>query len=113
AQVFKQTDPDTLAFLIGYFTITPTLNYDIEDRYLIENEFMAYLLQQSLQQTSQYFINISNRGSVLKGLPELSSYIRQTKAQGFVESASQLQDYLYKHYGLTAGRIPLVSRRKT
>ena len=53
--------------LTGYFTITPTLNYDIEDRYLIENEFMAYLLQQTLQQTPQYFINMSNRGSVLKG----------------------------------------------
>ena len=113
AQVFKQADPGTLAFLTGYFTITPTLNYDIEDRYLIENEFMAYLLQQTLQQTPQYFINMSNRGSVLKGLPELSSYIRQTKAQGFTDSASQLQDYIFKHYGLTAGRLALVSRNKS
>lgn len=110
AGVFKQADQKTRDFLIGFFTITPTLNYDIDDRYLIENEFMAYLLQQNLQQTAQYFINMSNRGSVLNALPELSSYIRETKAQGFIDSASVLQDFLFTRYGLTAGRLALVSR---
>lgn len=112
AQVFNNADPSTLAFLLGYFTITPTLNYDNTDEYLIKNEFMAYLLQQSVQQTPQYFINIANRSSVIKGLPELSHYIKQTKGQGFADSASQLEDFIFSHYGLTAGRLALVSRSK-
>ncbi len=111
--VFAGADPGSLAFLLGYFSITPTLNYDIDDSYLIENEFMAYLLQQSLEQTSQYFINISNRGSVLKALPELGSYILETKAQGFVDSAAELELFIFNSYGLSAGRIPLVNRKRS
>jgi hypothetical protein len=109
-EVYNQSDIKTRDFLLSFFTITPTLNYDIDDRYLIENEFMAYHLQQNLQTTAKYFINMANRGSVLKGMPELSRYVRKTQAQGFVDSALKLQDYIYEHYGLTAGRVWLVSR---
>ena len=44
----------SLEFLLKYFSVTPSLNYDIKDEYLVQNEFMAYLLQQPLSEVADY-----------------------------------------------------------
>ena len=36
--------------------------------------------------------------------PELCRYIKKTKAQGFVESAMHLDEYLYNRWGMQTGR---------
>lgn len=108
-QVFNEADPKSLEFLINYFTKTPTLNYDIEDQVLLENEFMAYLIQQSLSRVADYFAkNLAIRGSVIKDYPVLAKYVRDTKGTGFYESAKKLSYYLYDRWGLAAGRATLV-----
>lgn len=109
-QVFIASDPLSRDFLIGYFTTSESLNYDIDNEYLLKNEFMAYHLQQSIGNAGQYFVNIASRPTVRKDLPELSKYVRDTKGRGFTEASRELDAFIYQKYGLSAGRVSLVSK---
>lgn len=112
-EVFNASDPNSRDFLMGYFTTSETLNYDIDNDYLLKNEFMAYLLQQSIANTGQYFVNIASRPSVIKNLPELSLYVRNSRGSGFTEACRELDAFIYKSYGLAAGRVRLVGRTRS
>ncbi|MCR4790241.1 MAG: hypothetical protein K5839_04105 [Treponemataceae bacterium] len=105
SELYAQTDPKSIEFLKAYFTVTPSLNYNIEDQYLLENEFMGYLVQQRLSDVADYFgRNLPTRKFVRQNKQELSQYMIDTKAQGFVEAGEKLDSYLFKRWGFNLGR---------
>ena len=109
--VFNTMDKKSLNFLLRFFQIQSSLNYNLEDTYLIQNEFMAYVMQQSVANTESYFAkNLACRGTMIRGEPELSSYVRETNGIHFVQSSQLLSDYVFSRWGLESGRIALVSR---
>lgn len=109
--VYNNSDSKSIDFIKSYFSVTPSLNYDIDDSYLMENEFMAYLLQQGLSFTVNYFaMNLANRKYINKENPEIANYIKNTNASGLEEAAKKLDKFIYENYGMNAGREWLVLR---
>lgn len=109
AKVYEATDPMSLNFLTRYFSVTASLNYDLKDTYLIQNEFMAYIMQQPVNLVAEYFTKIlATKKTINKTNPELVEYILQTNAQGFVISAKQIDSYLRARWGYAGGRVWLV-----
>jgi len=109
AACFYTIDPKAHDFLIDFFKSQPSLGYDVTDEYLIINEFMAYILQQPLNQVVKYFTGIASWQTVTEYSPELSAYIRETKAQAFEDAAVMLNEYLFDHWGIESGNISLIS----
>ena len=111
ASVYDNADPLSLHFLHRYFNLQASLNYNLDDTYLMHNEFMAYVMQQSVAQTGSYFAdNLAQRGSMLRAEPELCAYIQDTKGSGFSKASQVLSDYVFQRWGMEAGRISLVGR---
>lgn len=108
--VYYTFDPTSLEFLIDYFKSQPGLGYDVNDEYLMHNEFMAYIMQQKLSEVANYFVHCANRGSVIEYTPKLAAYVRQTQGRGFEDAAFALNDFVYDKYGIVCGNISLVSR---
>lgn len=108
--VYYTFDPTSLEFLIDYFKSQPSLGYDINDEYLMHNEFMAYIMQQKLSEVSKYFVHLANRGTVVDFTPELASYVRKTEGRGFEDAANALNDFVFDKYGIVCGNIALVNR---
>ena len=108
--VYYTFDPDSLDFLIDYFKSQPSLGYDVNDEYLMHNEFMAYIMQQRLSEVANYFVHLANRGSVIEFTPKLAAYIRKTEGRGFEDAATALNDFVYDKYGIVCGNIALVGR---
>ena len=108
--VYYTFDPTSLEFLIDYFKSQPSLGYDVNDEYLMHNEFMAYIMQQRLSEVPKYFVHLANRGSVIKFTPQLSAYIRKTEGRGFEDAAIALNDFVFDKYGIVCGNIALVNR---
>lgn len=106
-QAFRQTDPRAVLFLRRYFEVYPTLQYNTDDDYLMQNEFMAYLLQQGSGSLQQYYNGISWFRIMRKTEPALCRYIRETNADAFMQAAAQMSSFLYTTWGLRAGRIRL------
>lgn len=110
AEVRNTTDRKSLDFIYGYFESQPSLGYDPSDEYLMQNEFMAYILQLGVSNVSSYFAeNLAWRGSVMNAMPELSAYIRETNAAGIVEAAQKLDDFVFDTWSMNAGRPWIVS----
>ncbi|NLM01264.1 MAG: hypothetical protein GX220_07430 [Treponema sp.] len=109
--VFEKVDSTEWAFMKSYFVNTPNLSYNPKDDYLLKNEFMAYLLQQSTKACSSYFAdNLANRKFVNAATPELCKKIKETRAQSLTDAAIALDNYVYENYALNAGRVFLISR---
>lgn len=109
SDVYAQCDRTSLEFLLKYFSVTPSLNYDIKDTYLIENEFMAYLLQQQLSEVADYFTKIlATKRSINERCPDLVNYVLETEGMAFYDSAVKLDSYLSEKWGFASGRIWLV-----
>ena len=108
--VYYTFDPDSRAFLIDYFKSQPSLGYDVNDEYLMHNEFMAYVMQQRLSEVANYFVHLANRGTVINYTPKLAAYVRKTEGQGFEDAAYALNDFVYDKYGIVCGNIALVNR---
>jgi hypothetical protein len=107
-RVFRSMDPRAIGFLETYFTVVDSLGYDTDDPYLMENEFMAYLMQQPLDRVGAYFTGvISERYLRFGGEKELERYIAETDASEFVRAASALNDYAFSRWGLAGGRVGL------
>lgn len=104
-ELYDKTDSNSVEFLKAYFTVTPSLNYNIDDEYLLKNEFMAYLIQQPLSSTEKYFSeSLATRYYINRENPELANYIKETKASGLVESASKLDKYIFERWNFNLGR---------
>ena len=110
AAVYYTFDPDSRQFLLDFFESQTGLGYDIEDEYLMHNEFMAYIMQQRLKDVSEYFVGRANLYSVRVFTPELAQYIRETNAKGFEDAAIILNDYVFDTYGIKGGSVGLVNR---
>lgn len=108
--VYYTMDPKSREFLIDFFRSQDNLGYDTNDEYLMNNEFMAYIMQQRLSEVAKYFIHLANRGSVMKYTPELAAYIRNTEGKGFEDAAMALNEFVFDKYGIVCGNIALVSR---
>jgi len=109
AEVFQQTDPRSVLFLRRYFEVTPTLNYNTADEYLLQNEFMAYILQQSSGYLQWYYLNrLSRQWAISKAEPKLCEYIRSTKAEPFMQAAARMSSFLYTRWGIVGGRVALI-----
>ena len=108
--VYYTFDPDSLDFLIDYFKSQPSLGYDVNDEYLMHNEFMAYIMQQRLSEVANYFVHLANRGSVIEYTPKLAAYVRKTEGRGFEDAANALNDFVFDKYGIVCGNIALVNR---
>ena len=108
--VYYTFDSDSRDFLIDYFKSQPSLGYDVNDEYLMHNEFMAYIMQQRLSEVANYFVHLANRGTVINFTPQLAAYVRKTEGQGFEDAANALNDFVFDKYGIVCGNIALVSR---
>jgi hypothetical protein len=108
SRVYRSMDPRAIEFLHSYFTVFASLGYDTSDPYLMENEFMAYLLQQPLDRVGPYFTGvISDRYRKRGGDPKLLEYISSTNATDFVRAADELNDYVFTRWGIAGGRVGL------
>lgn len=104
------TDMDTRAvdFLETYFSIVTSLGYDRTDQFLMENECMAYTLQQPLNRVSDYFSGtIRERLTRYSGSDNLADYIEQNAAEDFVTLGRNLETYVFSRWGLSGGRVGL------
>jgi hypothetical protein len=108
AAVFYTMDQTSLDFLMKYWHTQSDLDYDTNDTYLVHNEFMAYLMQQPLPEVADYFVHLANRGSVMKGIPELAAYVRRNNGMQFEDAARVLNEYAFANWGLSCGRVSLV-----
>lgn len=104
-RVFDMTDKRSIEFMVGYFTTTPGLNYDISDTNLMANEFMSYLLQQRVSDVANYFVGLANRATVQSRIPNEAAYVRSTQGLGFAEAARHFDEYVFARWSLNAGRV--------
>ncbi len=107
--VYNVMDPFSMQFLIDYFKSQSNLGYDTNDSYLMHNEFMAYILQNTEGNAGSYFVNKASWPSVKKVTPDLCRYIIETGGSGFDDCQAMLQDFLYDKYKLKSGNIGLCS----
>lgn len=110
AAVYYTMDSMTRDFLIDYFKSQTSLGYDTNDDYLMNNEFMAYIMQQGVNHVVNYFVTHAKWETVRKYTPELSDYIIKTNASGFEDAAHMLNDFVFDKYGIICGNIALVRR---
>ncbi len=106
----QSADPRALDFLFRYFQVTPSLNYDTSDTYLMQNEFMAYMLQRPVSVCEKYFTDMAARTHAQTFIKEEADYILETKAESFVGASQMLEDYVSSRWNLAAGRVWLLSR---
>ena len=101
-------DSKTRDFLIDYFKSQTALGYDTNDDYLMNNEFMAYIMQQGVNSVVNYWVTHAKWNSVQTYTKELADYIIKTNARGFEDAAIMLNDFVFDKYGIICGNIALV-----
>jgi len=111
ASLYYTMDQKALHALLTYFRVTPTLNYDLSDDYLMKNEFMAYMLQRPVSQAREYYMNLASRSHAQTKMKAEADYILETNADGFVSAATMLDQYVSDRWNLAAGRVWLVNRQ--
>jgi hypothetical protein len=102
-------------FILSYFD---SQRYDLEDEYLMVNEFMAYCLQQSVSAAGNYFgktladrINDNSwRRQVLPPKDEAAGNWPELAA-AFTAEAEAFSNYVNRRWGLAAGRVRRVAVR--
>jgi hypothetical protein len=102
-------------FLVSFFGFQ---QYDTADEYLMVNEFMAHILQQSVSQASRYFgqtqpaiLEVTWRKAHLPAKDEASNSWPSLAAT-FTREAEAFSAYVNKRWGLAAGRVHLVTVRE-
>jgi hypothetical protein len=105
---FQQLPSSARRFIVSFFEYQ---QYDVKDEYLLVNEFMAHILQQSVSQAGNYF------GSQIPGLLEstwrFSVLPPKDEASGswpslaavFTGEAQAFSAYVSQRWGLDAGRV--------
>ncbi|MCK9169837.1 MAG: hypothetical protein M0P01_05430 [Treponema sp.] len=106
--VYYTMDQKSLEFLTNFWHTQADLDYDMNDTYLVHNEFMAYLMQQPFSGVADYFVHLANRASVVKKIPELAAYVRNNRGIQFEDAARVLNEYAFDNWGLSCGRVSLV-----
>jgi hypothetical protein len=104
---WENLPPAARRFLLSYFGYQA---YDVNDEYLMVNEFMAHLMQQSVSRASRYF------GETLAGRIAASPWRRTVLPPGegpfwpelgetFRAEAAAFSAYAETRWGLAAGRV--------
>lgn len=109
AAVYNVMDEKSMEFLMDYFKSQSSLGYDTNDEYLMQNEFMAYILQNLPNHAGEYFVKRAAWESVRKFTPYLCKYILETNGSGFDDCSKMLGEYVSDKYNLLPGNIGLVS----
>lgn len=86
--------------------------YNVDDEYLLINEFQAYLMQQDTEKTDSYFRGKINWMVSLRPnlLPEMSRLLRD-HGQTFTNSAKKVENAAFSITGVTAGDLVLKSKK--
>ncbi|MDR1955958.1 MAG: hypothetical protein LBQ30_03810 [Treponema sp.] len=113
---FEALDPTAKGFLISFFDYQ---HYDVQDSYLVVNEFMAHVLQQPVSHAASYFgenlaarIDASPwRRRVLPPRDEVSDSWPDL-ARAFQTEAEAFSRYVNQRWGLVAGRVHRVTVRE-
>lgn len=108
--VYHTMDQYSLQFLKDYFASQKNLGYDQNDEYLMQNEFMAYTMQQPLNEVGKNFVNWANWKSVFEYTPDLAAYVRNNKGRGFEDAAIALNEFVFDKYGIVCGNIAIVNK---
>jgi hypothetical protein len=102
-------------FIVSFFGFQ---QYDTADEYLMINEFMAYILQQSVSQAGRYFgqtlpaqLEDSWRKAHLPA-KDAASNSWPSLASAFTREAEAFSAYVNNRWGLAAGRVHLVTVRE-
>jgi len=95
-------------FIVSFFEFQ---QYDTKDEYLLVNEFMAHVLQQSVSQAGGYFgsqlperLESTWRKSALPPKDEASG-LWPYLAAVFTDETQAFSDYVNQRWGLAAGRV--------
>lgn len=107
---YDSCDPQTIEFLKQYWLSQPNLMYDRNNLYLMHNEFMAYILQQSLSEVRDYFVSRTGMPYVMQKLPVLAWYIRTNRAEALYQAGSHFDEYVFDRWGFACGRVSLIRR---
>ncbi|MCR5219256.1 hypothetical protein [Treponema sp.] len=110
-ELYNTFNPEAMNFLKSYWATAPGLGYDLNDEYLMKNEFMAYHLQLGPDVTGKYFLTRSY-WSNMREFPDLVRYVQHTEGKAYEDIAYKLSDYVYEHWGLYGGRTFLVFREE-
>jgi hypothetical protein len=101
------------AFILSYFDYQ---RYDINDEYLVINEYMAHILQQPVQRAGAYFgetlprrLESSPWRPPPPGVKDAASDSWPALAAAFTREAQAFSDYVYTRWGLSGGRVWLVA----
>lgn len=108
SSVFYTMDETSREFLLGYWSSQPSLNYDVTDEDLVQNEFMAYLMQQPVSSVANYFVTRSSWQSVVSKIPQLAEHVRNTNGRAFEDASLIFDSYAKDNWDLSCGRIWLV-----
>ena len=111
SELYDAFDKTSMEFLRTYFSVYPSLQYDITDDYLMHNEFMAYHLQQSVSATGPYFKTRASWNTIASNNPAACNYVIRNEAKDFVETSRALSQYVFDHWGFKAGSTVLVERQ--
>ena len=105
---WEQLGPQAKRFIVSYFGYQ---QYDTNDEYLLINEFMAHILQQSVSQAGRYFgqtlpsrLESSWRSTALPPKDEATDSW-PALATAFIAEAEAFSAYVNKRWGLAAGRV--------
>ncbi len=105
---WEHLPPPAKKFITSYFGFQ---QYDTKDEYLLVNEFMAHIMQQSVRQAAEYFGKILP--SRLENTWRVSSLPQKDEVSGtwtvlaetFTEEAQAFSGYVDRRWSLTAGRV--------
>lgn len=103
--------PESRDYLVSYFSI---LQYDTKDMGLMQNEFQAYMLQQTLQEL-RYTYGTQYRDRLVARFPERAAFFRAQApraAEEFRAAAARLQAIVYRDYGLVGGDLRSIMPRQ-
>ncbi|MDR2418216.1 MAG: LysM peptidoglycan-binding domain-containing protein [Treponema sp.] len=95
---YENLNPQAKRYLLSYFSY---MGYDTSYQFLVVNEFMAYVLQQSLVTNSNFFggavLNAINNRIEVTSLPEILA--------AFQAEAVAFSTYVDQRWSLAAGRL--------
>lgn len=106
---YENRDKVTWNFMKIYFT-TQNLGYDVNDEYLMMNEYMAYHMQRSVEASRQYWLDRASWANVAAAAPSQSVYVKNSKGQRIVDQSQRFSDYVFKNWGLRSGKAWLCER---
>jgi len=107
-QRFDNFSPQAKRFIIAFFNFQ---GYDTNDPYLVVNEFMAHILQQSVSHAGEYFgKTLPSRIATSRHYASLPAKDNDTDsypylARAFQAEAQTFSNYVNQRWGLAAGRV--------